>query len=114
MNVVDPILFQSRINPDNVAICTPGAGRDSITYGELERQLNNVGRKALSLGLERGHVVAVTIQDTILHATLVLGLARLGIATTSGWDDSLTKAVRLDAFITDKPEHSNGHRVMLA
>jgi acyl-coenzyme A synthetase/AMP-(fatty) acid ligase len=83
MNVVDPILFQAKINPDGVAICTPGAGMEAVTYGNLAHMMNNVGRTALALGLTRGNVVAISIKDQILHAAIMLGLTRLGIITVS-------------------------------
>jgi len=83
MNIVDPILFQAKINPHGVAICTPGAGMEAVTYGNLAHMMNNVGRTALSLGLTRGNVVAIAIKDQILHAVIMLGLTRLGIVTVS-------------------------------
>jgi acyl-coenzyme A synthetase/AMP-(fatty) acid ligase len=83
MNIVDPILFQAKINPEGIAICTPGAGMEAVTYGNLEHMMNNVGRTALSLGLARGDVVAIAIKDQILHAAIMLGLTRVGIVTVS-------------------------------
>jgi fatty-acyl-CoA synthase len=83
MNIVDPILFQAKINPDGIAICTPGAGMEAVTYGNLAHMMNNVGRTALALGLTRGNVVAISIKDQILHAAILLGLTRLGIITVS-------------------------------
>ena len=36
MNIVDPILFQCRINAEQPAICVPGAQLDLVSYAELE------------------------------------------------------------------------------
>ena len=56
---------------------------EAVTYGNLAHMMNNVGRTALALGLTRGNVVAISIKDQILHAAIMLGLTRLGIATVS-------------------------------
>jgi hypothetical protein len=53
MNIVDPILFQARLNPAAPAICVPGAARPLISYGRLERAIHNISRAALAAGLAR-------------------------------------------------------------
>jgi acyl-CoA synthetase (AMP-forming)/AMP-acid ligase II len=105
MNIVDPILFQCRMNPHGPAICTPGTSADTISYGRLGRMIDNVGRKALGHGLAPGNVAALAIKNKILHAGVILGLARLGIATVSGRDQPLPKELRADAIITDGVHH---------
>lgn len=102
MNVVEPILFQCRINPTAPAICVPGMRLDTVTYGDLERFINNVGRMAISLGLTPRHVVAIFIRDKIFHAAMVLGLMRLGIATVSGRNEPLPEGLSADAVIADE------------
>ena len=47
MNIVDPILFQAKLNPAAPAICVPGAARPLISYGRLERAIHNISRAAL-------------------------------------------------------------------
>jgi acyl-CoA synthetase (AMP-forming)/AMP-acid ligase II len=101
MNIVDPILFQCRLNPHGPAICTPGTANDSVSYGQLERLIHNTTRAALARGLVPGYVVALFIKDKILHAGIILGLARLGIATVSGRNQRLPKELRVDAIICD-------------
>jgi acyl-CoA synthetase (AMP-forming)/AMP-acid ligase II len=83
MNIVDPILFQAKLNPAAPAICVPGAARPLISYGRLERAIHNIGRAALSSGLARGQVAAIHVKDKIFHAALILGLARVGVVTMS-------------------------------
>ena len=100
MNIVDPILFQAKIIPDGIAICTPGAAMESVTYGSLVHMMNNVGRMALSLGLVRGNVVAISIKDQILHAAVMLGLTQLGVVTVSA-GAALPAELGVQLLITD-------------
>src|ERR1700674_2603747 len=99
MNITDPILFQCRYQPDAVALCAPG--RDTVSYARLEKQINNVARRAMSLGLSRGNVVAVSVADMVFAATLILGLTRLGIATISLHSRKLPIPLRIDAILSD-------------
>ena len=46
MNIVEPILFQARINPNSIAICTPGTRMDFVTYAGLARIIDSLGRVA--------------------------------------------------------------------
>ena len=83
MNIVEPILFQCKVNPLVTAICTPGAQFPSINYGTLEKSIHNAARSALKLGLAPGQIAGLFIGDTLLHAALALGLMRLGVVTVS-------------------------------
>ena len=76
MNIVEPILFQAKINPNSIAICTPGTRMDFVTYAGLARIIDSLGHVALSLGLKRGDIVAIYVSETIFHAALVLALTR--------------------------------------
>jgi acyl-CoA synthetase (AMP-forming)/AMP-acid ligase II len=101
VNIVDPILFQCRLNPHGPAICTTGTANDIISYGQLERMIYSVGRMALTQGLVPGNIAALFIKDKILQAGIILGLARLGIATVSGRNQRLPKELSVDAIICD-------------
>src|SRR5688572_8785010 len=101
MNIVDPILFQAKLNPAAPAICVPGAARPLISYGRLERAIHNIGRAALSAGLSRGQVAAIHAKDKIFHAALILGLARVGVVTMSARSHSFPKEIGVDAVIAD-------------
>jgi len=115
MNIVEPIIFQSKINPNNIAICTPGTAMDFVTYAGLARIMESVGGVALSLGLARGHIVAIYVSDTIFHAALILGLTRLGIITVSARTPRLPKELGVHATIASKLEpFENAGRIILA
>lgn len=103
MNIVDPILFQCRWQPFDLALCAPGTMFGPVTYGRLERIIYSVGRKATEHGLERGKVAALFIKDPILHVAFILGLAKIGVVTVSGRDLSLPKQLHLDAIFADSP-----------
>ncbi len=101
MNIVDPIVFQAKMNPDGPAICVPGTAVETITYGRLVRWMNNVGRMALARGLAPGNLVALSIKDKIFHAAIILGLTRLGIVTVSGRNQKLPRELPVRAVIAD-------------
>jgi acyl-CoA synthetase (AMP-forming)/AMP-acid ligase II len=101
MNIVDPILFQCRYNPSAPAMCAPGTPLNIVRYADLERFIHNVSRKAVSLGLLPGQTVALGIKDKILHAAIILGLTRLGVATVSMRNRPMPAGLKLDAAIVD-------------
>ena len=101
MNIVDPILFQCKANGEQPAICAPGTTLDVITYAQLEYMINNLTRSVLSLGLERGQIVGILLQDKIFHVALVIALTRIGVVTVSCRNASLPKELNAAAAITD-------------
>ena len=101
MNIVDPILFQCRINAEQPAICVPGAQLDLVSYAQLEYMINNVTRAVLPLGLQPGQIVGVLLQDKIFHIALLLALTRLGIVTVSCRGTTLPKELDAAAVITE-------------
>ncbi|MPZ40567.1 MAG: AMP-binding protein [Rhizobiales bacterium] len=115
MNIVDPILFQCKLNPPAAAICAPGTTFNVVSYGRLERFIHNVSRVGLSLGLEAGQIVAISVKDTIFHVAIILGLTRLGVITLSASELNLPKELRVDAVVTDTPRPiASGPRIILA
>lgn len=114
MNIVDPILFQCRINADQPAICAPGANVEAMTYAQLEFMLNALTRAVLQLGFQRGQVVGVLIGNKILHVVLSLALARIGVVTVSCRGRSLPKELGAVAVMTETPgPFANVDRVIL-
>jgi long-chain acyl-CoA synthetase len=103
MNVVDPILFHCKSIPLAPAISAPGQNMSLISYGRLQQAINNVGQKAISLGLKRGSVIAVMIEDRILDAAITLGLMRIGAVTFQGRATQIASAIDVEAIITDRP-----------
>jgi len=81
MNVVDPILFQAKCQPEAPALCAQGV--DVVSYARLVAQMNNVARRALASGLKRGAVAALSIEQPMLHAAVILGLTHAGIIPVS-------------------------------
>jgi acyl-CoA synthetase (AMP-forming)/AMP-acid ligase II len=101
MNIVDPILYQCRRQPPAAAICVPGPGIGLISYRRLERSIHNVSQKLHALGLPAGSVVAVSIEDVIFHAVVVLAAMRLGMITVSLREGERSLPVRIDALVCD-------------
>jgi acyl-coenzyme A synthetase/AMP-(fatty) acid ligase len=101
VNIVDPILFQCRVNAEQPAICAPGANFDAMTYAQLEYMLNALTRTVLQFGFQRGQVVGVLIGNKILHVVLSLALARIGLVTVSCRGRSLPKELGAVAVMTE-------------
>jgi len=81
MNIIELILFQARYQPGAPALCV--LGRHVVSYAVLRNQINNVARRAIACGLKRGSMVALSTDQPLLEAALILGLARAGIITMS-------------------------------
>jgi acyl-coenzyme A synthetase/AMP-(fatty) acid ligase len=114
MNIVDQILFQGRYHPPAAAICAPGKGIGLVSYGRLALYLNNISAKLLALGVSRGDVVAVFVSDSILHATIILALMRLGIVSVSIFDGVVPSGLNVKTVIADgTPVASEATRVIV-
>ena len=103
MNIVEPILFQSRQNPPAAALCAPGTALNVISYARLAQFIHNIGRRALATGIRPGQIVAIQVKDHIFHTAIALALARMGVATLSVADLELPAGLRVDSAITDAP-----------
>ncbi|HLH98355.1 MAG TPA: class I adenylate-forming enzyme family protein [Xanthobacteraceae bacterium] len=114
MNILDPIFFQCKINPLTTAICVPGSAAGSVTYGRLERLIHNVSRQALNSGIAPGSLVGLFVTDTILHAALILGLMRLGLATVSLRSADPVAGMAPDVVLTDVPGRFGGQATVLS
>jgi hypothetical protein len=71
MNIIEPILFQARYQPGAPALCV--LGKQVISYAMLRAQMNNVARRAIACGLKRGSIAALSTDDPLLEAALILG-----------------------------------------
>jgi acyl-coenzyme A synthetase/AMP-(fatty) acid ligase len=111
MNIVEPILFQARYQPEAPALCV--LGKQVISYAVLRNQMNNVARRAKSHGLARGDIVAVATDQPIVEAAMILGLTQLGIAPVSLGMLPL-EGLKIDAVIgTVVPEFSAARHLPL-
>lgn len=114
MNIVDPILFQSAVQPKAAAICAPDTGIGLISYGRLAQVINAICRQLGRFGLGPGKVAAVQIDDPIFLAAVTLALSRLGVATVSRYDERVLDAISVDALIADTyPPMTNVEQVIL-
>lgn len=103
MNVVEPILFQCKLNPFTPAICVPGAKLDSVPYGLLQAFIHNVARNARIAGIVPGSLVALYVTDTVLHTACILGLMHAGATTLSLRGPSPIAGIKPDITLTDAP-----------
>jgi acyl-CoA synthetase (AMP-forming)/AMP-acid ligase II len=120
MNIVEPILFHCKAQSPMPAMCAPGHALPLVSYGRLEQFIYNVARNARAQGLGPGNVAALLIEEPILHAAFILGLAYLGVETVSVRSTDLPRELQIDAVIADKPQifkpqvFKNAPRVILA
>lgn len=108
MNIVDPILFQCRINAEQPALCAPGGRFDLVSYAQLEYMINNLSHALLPLGFEPGQIVGILLQDNIFHIALMLALSRLGVVTVSCSRPALPPELAAAAVVTDSLEPVTG------
>jgi acyl-CoA synthetase (AMP-forming)/AMP-acid ligase II len=108
MNIVEPILYQSKLNPFGTAIATPGSGMGSLKYGQLAELIHNVARSAIKSGLTPTSTAALLVADPILHAALTLGLMRIGVVTMALIGAKIPENVPIDVILTDSPQQFPG------
>jgi acyl-CoA synthetase (AMP-forming)/AMP-acid ligase II len=113
MNIIEPILFQCKLNPITTAICVPGSKFGSVSYGMLEAFIHNVARTALKSGIMPGNIVATFIDDPVLHTALVLGLMHAGATTLSLRSPRPIAGINPDVIITDLPGRFPGGTTVL-
>jgi acyl-CoA synthetase (AMP-forming)/AMP-acid ligase II len=114
VNIVEPNLYQCRINAEQPAICAPEAKFEAMTYAQLEFMLNALTRAVLALGFQPGQVVGVLIRNKILHVVLSLALARIGVVTVSCRGRSLPSELGAVAVLTETSgPFANVDRVIL-
>ncbi|MPZ39793.1 MAG: AMP-binding protein [Rhizobiales bacterium] len=114
MNVVEPVLFQCRVNPFSTAIATPGSGIGSIKYGQLEALIHNVACSALKAGLAPGDVAAIYVADSIFHAALFLGLAQIGVVTIPLTTAMRPEQIPITALLTNNRDAFAGDDKVVA
>jgi acyl-coenzyme A synthetase/AMP-(fatty) acid ligase len=103
MNIVEPILFQCKLNPLALAIYVPGSKYGAINYATLERYIHNVAQTALKSGIAARNVVAIYVADPILHTSLILGLMHVGVTTLSLSGPKPISGITPDVVLTDAP-----------
>lgn len=101
MNIVEPILAQARYQPHAVALCVPGERHSIITYAQVAALIHNIARHAIRVGLKPGDTVVIFVDDGIMHALLILGLAEAGIVSISGRNPDLPKEIKIDTILSD-------------
>ena len=101
MNIIDPILAQCPYQPNSPALCVPGDHHTLITYSRLGKMIHNVARNARAAGLKPGARAIIFSDDQTLHAALILGLARAGVASISGRNPEMPPELNIDVIIAD-------------
>jgi acyl-coenzyme A synthetase/AMP-(fatty) acid ligase len=114
MNVVDPILYQCKLNPLGLALYVPGAEFGHVTYGALERFIYSVAASATNVGIAPGNVVATYFSNTVFHTVATLGLMHIGAATMSLRGPKAPAGIKVDCILTDVPGQVTGDVTVIA
>lgn len=109
LNIVEPILAQSRYQPHAVALCAPGERHAVITYAQVAALIHNIARHAIDVGLSRGDTVVTFVDDAIMHALLILGLAEAGVISISARNPDLPKEIKIDMIVSDPGRTFSGN-----
>jgi acyl-coenzyme A synthetase/AMP-(fatty) acid ligase len=113
LNIVDAILAQCRYQPHAVALCVPGERHAVITYAQVATLIHTIARHSAAVGLKPGDTVVAFVEDGIMHALLILGLAEAGVISISGRNPELPKELKIDAILSDPGRtFSGGYRVI--
>ena len=75
VNIVDPILFHCRHQPEAPALSVPGF--PVLSYAQLEAMMNNVARAAKARGLREGNTVAL-LQENLKRLLAYSSIAHAG------------------------------------
>lgn len=104
MNTVEAIFHHARHHPTALALCAPGTRYNVVSYGRLTVFIDNVARHALAAGLKSGDIVAIVVNDPIVHWAMILGLERIGVVTLSHQTLQLPAGPGLVAVLADRTE----------
>src|SRR5579859_1142214 len=114
MNIVEPIFAQCRNKPSELALCAPGTELNLISYGRLQRSVDNICQRIIAAGIAPQSRIAVLIEDPILHVMIVIALTRLGVVTVSA-NRTVHWSFKVDGIIADQQYESvAGKTVLLA
>jgi acyl-CoA synthetase (AMP-forming)/AMP-acid ligase II len=103
-----PILYQSRMNPDAIAI----VGENSaLTYGEFCTQVENVTRRLHALAIPPGTRVAVQMANQHFKWLATLALSRLGLVSATVLPREV-EYLAPDLVIADDPQAWPGRKVL--
>src|ERR1043166_6333661 len=77
MNVMEPILWRARMQPDVAALIEQ---EKTITYGELADRVLRTANHLAKLGVARGDQVGLCLKDDSQHVVALLAVAYMGAA----------------------------------
>ena len=100
MNLIEPILFQAKCQPEAPALCAQGV--DVVSYGRLVMQMSIIANHATSRGLKAKDVVALSIEEPLLHAVVILALTQAGMVTVSVAGHPPPPGLKIDAVISSR------------
>jgi len=114
MNIVEPIFWQARNCPSQVALAAPGTPFSLVSYSRLVIMVTNACRRLGSFDLRAGDRVVLKVRDPLFRAILTVALARLGIIVIPALDGDDTYPFEVAAVVSDASHQSSTGRNILA
>lgn len=102
MSFVEQILYHGKIHPEKPAIML---AKNSVTFKLLSSGIRSACAAFSEMGVDKLGVVAVKVDDPIIHMTISLALYRMGIVSISvnGKERPFNDVLTIAATITDRP-----------
>jgi hypothetical protein len=101
MNVVEPIFFQARNKPSELALAAPGTPLNLVSYARLVTMVSNACQRLERSKLRAGDRVDLKVTDPLLCAIFVIALARLGVIILSAADESYSWPLEVTAVVSN-------------
>jgi len=102
LTFVDKIRWQCRLLPQERALVLPLPSQEVVTYGLLDRYLNNASRNLRAMGIVPGTVYGVMVKDPLLQLVLSLALEELGAGTMALRDIGEPASWSFTAILRDR------------
>ena len=113
MNIVEPILFQARNKPSEVALAAPGTPLNLVSYARLVAMVSNACHRLEISNLRAGDRVELKVGDPLLNAIFIIALARLGVIILSSVDAGYNWPFEVTAVVSNSPHKTFAGRHIL-
>jgi len=114
MNIVEPIFWQARNCPSQVALAAPGTPLNLVSYARLVTMVSSACRRLRLANLRAGDRVILKMRDPLFGAILTIALVRLGIVVVTAPEGDRTYPFEATATISDSLQIGSAGRHILA
>ena len=111
MNIVEPILFQARNRPSELALAAPGTPLNLVSYARLAAMLSKVAHRLHLSNLREGDHIVLDIDDPLLRSIFALAAARLGLVILTSLDRDYAWPIEVTAVISSGANASSDRHI---